>query len=119
MPYSIKISPCAHQTESEISEYYRNEPEGAVAVVRRTHGGILSYEVATFTLRRVRSGRINVGNSGDFFMKSGKNCWEPTGQTRLVVPTPEVLAWAKQYPQGEMGYTIHPEVWQRSERTIL
>ena len=116
MTYQTKLSPCANQTATEIENYYRNEPEGSAAVVRRTHGGILVYEVATFELRRPRSGRINVQSSGDFYMKSGKNCWEPTGQTRLVVPTEEVLAWVKEHPRGEMGYTIYPEVWKRSRR---
>ncbi|MET2825736.1 hypothetical protein [Mesorhizobium shangrilense] len=116
MSFSTKLSPCAHQTEKEIEKYYRSTPEGSVAVVRRTHGGILTYEVATFGLRRTSSGRINVGNSGDFYMKSGKNCWEPTGQTGLVVPTNEVMAWAKDHPSGEMGYTIYPEVHRGAQR---
>lgn len=110
LSYSMKLSPCADQTEADIGSYYRNEPEGAVAVVRRTHGGILIYEVTTFALRRTRSGRINVNNSGDFYMKSGKNCFEPTGQTRLVVPTDAVIAWANEHSQGETGYTIYPAV---------
>lgn len=110
LSYSIKLSPCADQTEAEIENYYRNEPEGAVAVVRCTHGGILIYEVTTFGLRRTRSGRINVGNSGDFYMKSGKNCFEPTGQTRLVVPTDAVIAWATEHSRGAVGYTIYPEI---------
>lgn len=41
LSYSIKLTHWADQTEAEIGNYYRNEPEGAVAVVRRTHGGIL------------------------------------------------------------------------------
>lgn len=79
-----KLSPCARQTEVEIANYYRNQPEGSPAVVRRTHGGILTYQITTFGLRRTRTGRINVEGVGDFYMKSGKNCWEPTGQTRLL-----------------------------------
>ncbi|PJR91721.1 hypothetical protein CN878_18950 [Ochrobactrum sp. 695/2009] len=104
-----KLSPCARQTEAEIENYYRNQPEGSPAVVRRTHGGILTYQITTFGLRRTRSGRINVEGVGDFFMKSGKNCWEPTGQTRLVVPTDEVLAWAAENPRGQMGVSIYAD----------
>ncbi|MBB3589925.1 hypothetical protein FHX08_000269 [Rhizobium sp. BK529] len=118
MTYQTKLSPCANQTAAEIETYYRNEPEGSVAVVRRTHGGILIYEVSRFDLRRSRSGRINVRSSGDFYMKSGKNCWESTGQTRLVVPTDEVLTWAKEHPRGEMGYTIYAETWERRGRQL-
>lgn len=85
-------SPCVDQTEKDIERYYRNEPEGSPAVVRTTYGGIMTYDLTTFTLRRTRSGRINVGNHGDFFMKFGKNCYESGGQKRLVVPTEEVVA---------------------------
>jgi len=99
----LETSPCSHQTEADIEEYYRNKPEGSVAVVRHTQGGLLHYEVKTFSARRAKTGRIHVDNRGDFYMKSGKNCYHPTGQTRLVVPTPEVLAWAEQNPQGKWG----------------
>lgn len=114
-----KLSPCARQTEAEIEDYYRHQPEGSPAVVRRTHGGILTYRVTTFSLRRTRSGRINVEGAGDFFMKSGKNCWEPTGQTRLVVPTEEVLAWAFENPRGKTGVSIFADepFWRKPPST--
>lgn len=106
---NMPLSPCADQTEQDIERYYRNEPEGSPAAVRTTYGGILTYDLTTFTLRRTKTGRINVEGHGDFFMKSGKNCWEPTGQKRLVVPTEEVVAWAREHPRGEMGYSIYRE----------
>lgn len=114
-----KLSPCARQTEAEIENYYRTQPEGSPAVVRRTHGGILTYQVTTFVLRRTRSGRINVEGAGDFYMKSGKNCWEPTGQTRLVVPTDDVLAWAARNPRGQMGVSIYADepFWRKGRAT--
>jgi hypothetical protein len=88
-------------------------------MVRRSHGGILCYEVTTLCLRRANCGRINAGNSGDLYMKSGKNCFEPTGQTQLVVPTEAVIAWSTEYSRGEMGSTIYSEVLRRlSEGTV-
>ncbi|RAH96339.1 hypothetical protein DLJ53_32300 [Acuticoccus sediminis] len=114
-----KLSPCARQAEAEIENYYRNQPEGSPAVVRRTHGGILTYQITTFGLRRTGTGRINVEGVGDFYMKSGKNCWEPTGQTRLVVPTDEVLAWAAENPRGQMGVSIYADepFWRKPRST--
>ena len=52
-------------------------------------------------------------------MKSGKNCWEPTGQTRLVVPTEEVLAWAAENPRGQMGVSIYADepFWRKPGST--
>lgn len=114
-----KLSPCARQTEAEIEDYYRNQPEGSAAVVRRTHGGVLTYQITAFGLRRTCTGRINVEGVGDFYMKSGKNCWEPTGQTRLVVPTEEVLAWAAENPRGQMGVSIYADepFWRKPGST--
>lgn len=80
-----------------------------MAVVRRTHGGLLIYQLTRFDLRRTRSGRIHVEGVGDFYMKSGKNCWEPTGQTRLVVPTDDVVAWERDNPGGQIGYSIYAD----------
>ncbi|TGQ84092.1 hypothetical protein EN850_02890 [Mesorhizobium sp. M8A.F.Ca.ET.207.01.1.1] len=102
----MPLSPCVDQTEKDIETYYRNEPEGSAAAVRTTHGGILTYALTTFDLRR-KSGRINVEGFGDFYAKSGKNCYEPTGQKRLVVPTEEVVAWAKEHPRGETGHSTY------------
>ncbi len=117
MPLSDErpLSPCARQTPEEVEDYYRNQPEGSPAAVRRTHGGILDYTITTFGLRRTRSGRINVEGFGDFFMKSGKNCWAPTGQTNLVVPTEAVVAWAAEHPRGATGFSIYPDppFWRR------
>ncbi|TGR23141.1 hypothetical protein EN792_018425 [Mesorhizobium sp. M00.F.Ca.ET.149.01.1.1] len=109
MSYARKLSPCARQSEADIENYYRNEPESSVAVVRRTHGGLLIYQLTRFDLRRTRSGRIHVEGVGDFYMKSGKNCWEPTGQTRLVVPTDDVVAWERDNPGGQIGYSIYAD----------
>lgn len=102
------LSPCVGQTVADIESYYRNQPEGALAVVRQTQGGMLLYTLSTIELRRTRSGRINVPGFGDFTMKSGVNCYYPKGQTTLVVPTDEVVAWAKEHPRGELGYSIYP-----------
>ncbi|RWD71106.1 MAG: hypothetical protein EOS37_12770 [Mesorhizobium sp.] len=102
------LSPCVDQTPADIESYYRNSPEGARAVVRETQGGMLRYTLSTIELRRTRSGRINVPGFGDFMMKSGVNCYHPKGQTTLVVPTDKVVAWSKDHPRGELGYSIYP-----------
>lgn len=100
-------SPCVDQTGEEIEQYYRTAPEGSPAAVRQTQGHVLIYTVSTIENRRTRVGRIDVPRFGDFYMKSGKNFTYPTGQTRLVVPTKEVIAWAEKHPRGETGYTIY------------
>lgn len=48
-----------------------------------------------------------IRNAGAFYMRSGKNCFHPKGQTTLVVPSDEVLAWASEHPRGEFGHSTY------------
>lgn len=101
------LSPCVDQTADDIAGYYRNAEIGAVAVVRHTQGGLLRYDLATIDGKKPKSGRVYVNPGGAFYMKSGANCFHPKGQTSLVVPTREVLAWIGSYPRGSSGVTIY------------
>ena len=95
------LSPCVDQTETDVAAFYRSASAGDHAVVRHTQGGRLVYEVREIEDTNPERGRVFVRGSGAFYAKSGKNCFHPKGQTRLVVPTPEVLAWALEHPQGK------------------
>ncbi|GLK55747.1 hypothetical protein JOD31_000665 [Methylopila capsulata] len=83
---SRPLSPCIDQTPEDIERYYRTEPEGSLAAVRHTQYHTLQYVLTTIRDRRP-GGRIGIEGAGDFYMRSGKNCFHPTGQTKLVVPT--------------------------------
>lgn len=96
------LSPCIEQTQADIEAYYRGTPEGEVAVVRRSQGHLLEYVVAEIEGRNPKRGRVYIRGHGAFYMKSGKNCFHPTGQTTLVVPTEAVLTWAREHPRGEL-----------------
>ena len=106
--YKLKLSPCAEQTPEEIETYYRSARESDVAVVRNTQYRTLRYSVTRIQFKRPEIGRLNIENEGDFYIKSGKNCYHPTGQKRLVVPTANVLKWAQEHPLGELGYLTSP-----------
>ena len=101
MVFQEKTSPCIQQTEKDVERYYKAAALNAAAIVRQTQGGLLRYHL-TFVENR-RGARIHIHNFGDFYAKSGKNCFHPTGQTRLVVPTAEVLGWLAEHPFGESG----------------
>lgn len=108
-------SPCIDQTEKDVEAYYRTAEVGAVAVVRQTQYHRLQYTVTSIGGTPVRAGRVYIENFGAFYMKSGKNCFHPTGQTRLVVPTEQVLAWAAAHPNGETDIRY----WRDGEGSIL
>ena len=69
--------------------------------MRQTQYHSLQYTVTTVEGINPARGRAYIRNFGAFYMKSGKNCYHPTGQTTLVAPTPEVLAWAEANPHGK------------------
>lgn len=102
-----RLSPCVDQTEAEIARYYRSAPMGAVAVVRHTQGGLLQYDVTEVEGQNPGRGRVYIKNAGAFYAKHGRNCYQPKGQTALVVPTPAVLEWARAHPRGEFGLSIY------------
>jgi len=101
------ISPCIDQSAKDIEAYYRTAEIGQIAVVRHTQGHMLRYVVSDIEGRNDPRGRVYVRNAGSFYMKSGKNCFHPQGQTSLVVPTDEIFAWAKDHPRGEIGYSVY------------
>lgn len=101
------LSPCIDQILEEVAGYYRSAPLGASAVVRETQYGLLRYHVAKIVGSKPECGRVYVSNFGAFYMKSGKNCFHPTGQTQLVVPTEKVLAWIIEHPSGQPGVAIY------------
>ncbi|KRB50699.1 hypothetical protein ASE04_12245 [Rhizobium sp. Root708] len=112
-PYRTKVSPCALQTQADIETYYRNAETGSIAVVRQTQHHMLGYSVTEIDGTNPKKGRTYIKQFGAFYMKSGKNCFHPKGQRTLVVPTPEVLAWADKHPRGEFGYqTFTQEQYQ-------
>lgn len=98
-----QLSPCVDQTPKEIETYYRGVTPGSPAVVRHTQGGMLVYDVTEVEGTNPKRGRVYVRSAGAFYMKSGKNCFHPTGQTTLVVPTEAVKEWAHEHPRGEFG----------------
>jgi hypothetical protein len=74
--------------------------------VRHPQYGVLQYDIADIEGVNPKRGRVYVRTAGAFYMKHGKNCWHPKGQTDLVVPTDAVVAWAKEHPHGATGFSI-------------
>ena len=88
--------PCADQTPEQLEAYYRAATEGDLACVRIDHGGHLPSSEYTFErIMGGRRGRVYLAASGSFYAGSGKNCFHPKGQRRLVVPTLAILAWGE------------------------
>ena len=92
-------SPCSDQSDKSIKRWLRsNIKVGAVVAIRQMQDGMLRYERAS--VRSVRPKNFNVSaqkKDGTFakstltFDYSGRSWRDPSGQTRLVVPTPAVL----------------------------
>jgi hypothetical protein len=103
------LLPCVDQTEDDVAAYYRAAEVGAEAVVRQGYGGMTTYYPGKVTGKNARAGRVYVdcrhGGGAAFYMKHGRNCFHPKGQTDLVVPTAEIAAWIEKHPHGSSAYT--------------
>lgn len=92
-------SPCAEQTPDDIERWLRDEVKvGSEVAIRETQGGLLKYmrgrvvRLGKHMLEVVRQRRDgSYEHSGESFDYTGRNRWHPTAQTRLVMPTAEVL----------------------------
>jgi hypothetical protein len=102
--------PSEAQTQPEIERYYRNVEPGDPAAIRETQGPSLRFILTTVEAVHPKQGRVYLKKPPSwggttFYMKSGKNYGSPTGQSRLVIPTPEVRAFAEEHPRGRMGWS--------------
>lgn len=95
---NMNQAPCYGQTAEEVEKWLRkNVQVGAQVIVRHGQGGIIQYIKAKVI--RLGRGRFEVDSIGEQslspasnnFYYSGKNCWHPKGQTRLVAATEKVL----------------------------
>uniref|UniRef100_UPI001AEBE93C hypothetical protein n=1 Tax=Pleomorphomonas koreensis TaxID=257440 RepID=UPI001AEBE93C len=109
------VSPCIDQTEADVAAYYKAASAGAAAIVRETQGDCLRYTVTEVEGTAPRLGRVYIKNFGAFYAKTGKNCFHPKGQTRLVVPTEAISAWIAEHPLGEFGV----QYWKSQNGAIL
>ena len=112
-------TPCKDQTEKSIKNWLiANLKVGATVAIRHTQGGMLRYERAVVLSIRPRNFALGAlqsdgsfAESGMSFAYSGRNYREPTGQTRLVVPTPAVLAACDACHFGERALPGGPWVY--------
>lgn len=85
-------------TEEKTKAYIETKPlaAGDLMVVASTYGGLASYELvkvinpAHGRQRRVLVSGHRSPHAGATFYRSGKNCFSPKGQTRLIPPSPEI-----------------------------
>lgn len=106
-----KQAPCNSQTAKQVEDYYRNVKPGDPAVIRCTQHYALQYTLTEITDTNPKKGRVYV-KDGDawggaaWYAKNSKSCYHPTGQSNLVVPTPEVLKWIEEHPPGKLGSIV-------------
>ena len=104
MPYTTDKDPSANQTPGDISTYYLGAKIGDRAVIKQTQYGVLRLKLTEIENINPKNGRLYLKEGSSdwggsaFYRKTGKSCFAPTGQTYLVVPTPEVLEWIETNP---------------------
>jgi hypothetical protein len=105
----IDAAPCFGQTAESIETWLRaNVAPGVRIAIRHTQFNQLRYELVEV----IGLGRGRFYTVGGSFYYTGKHCFHPKGQTRLVIPTPEVTAaseWKGLDPRGFRPFrlTVH------------
>lgn len=99
--------PARGQTEETISSFLAGCAGGDNVAILNTSGVRVTIFLTTVTLveasrRRLYTiDRAEYGNNA-WHMRSGSNCLDPKGKSRLIEPTAAVREFALQYPMGSM-----------------
>ena len=88
--------------------YKSNKPKiGDTAIIVSTQASCVRYEKAE--INRVTATRIyfekSFGWGGSSFYYSGKNCWAPKGQTRLIPPVPKFMEYMNSANKYELTFS--------------
>lgn len=89
--------------------FYKENPPvaGDNALIISTQASCVTYEIAKIV--RVSAARIyfdkSFGWGGSSFYYSGKNCWSPKGQTRLVPPIDKIVKFMKRANKVAITFT--------------
>jgi hypothetical protein len=96
--------PSKPQTADQIEAYLRGCKVGDRVPIRNTQNHTLEFKIVE--VMGIAPGRLYTnqspgwGGGAAWFLRSGKNCRHPTGQSKLVIPTDEVRAFAEKHPRG-------------------
>ena len=86
--------PWKEQTRDEIIEWSSNLKPGDEICIRFGWGPLYKYELITTEGLSKNKSRVYTKHSS--FYKSGINCFHPTGQTVMLIPTEHVRKLCKQ-----------------------
>lgn len=96
------------QKSEEITAYLRGLAPGDEVAIYSTYVGFRRYQIVRVTDINPARGRVYIEEHDAmaagvaWYTKSGKNCYSPTGQAKLCIPTEKVREHAQKHPDGEM-----------------
>lgn len=116
LPGRPKIEdPATGQGLAEIEEYLRSVNPGDEVAIRNSQGGFLQYRITVVTSARPGKGRLYTQHAAAYggvawYMKSGRNCYSPNGQSQLFIPTDAIRDYiaAHKIPVGGFYAIWHP-----------
>lgn len=97
-------------TFDSVKDYFEANPpyEGQELLIHDTSWNTNIYAIVTVTVpssghqKRIIVESYNNGYSGQSFYRSGKNCWAPTGQVKLLPYNDAIGELVKKSPRGEL-----------------
>ena len=104
--------PTEGQTEASIGKFLRTVTVGDDVAIRETHRGLLRFILTK--VASIKKGRLYTEQSGyagdSWYIRTGRSCWYPKGQSHLVEPTSGVRDFIKQHEYGS-HYTRRSELY--------
>jgi hypothetical protein len=104
--------PTEDQTEASIGAFLRTLKVGDEVAIRETQRALLRFILMKVT--RIKKGRLYTEQSGyagdSWYIRTGRSCWYPKGQSHLVEPTSGVRDFIREHKYGS-HYTRHSELY--------
>ena len=98
-------------TDESIKLYIEDKPlkKGDLMLIVNTQAMIIEYLLAeVLNPDSGRQHRVILNKramyGGDSFYRTGKNCWSPTGQSKMIPPVPEIMVKFTENPNIKQVY---------------
>lgn len=121
MSYFDPVKDLSPEQVATIERYYRAAQIGAPAALVQTHYAQTDFVMTEVKYLDLDADRVTLRSGPrfggpEFFISSGRNCRSPTGRSRLIIPSSEMIAQEVQKRRAqEKRERELAEVWRREE----
>jgi hypothetical protein len=109
--------PTENQTEASIGRFLSAVAVDDDVAIRETHRALLRFILTK--VASIKKGRLYTEQNGyagnSWYIRTGRSCWSPKGQSHLVEPTSGVRDFIKERGEDGSFYTRRSELYGTDE----